>query len=266
MTTPLYFGAPWRRLYAVYQRPVAAPGRRTGSVLCYPFGSEYLRVHRSFRQLAVQLARIGFPVLRFDYYGSGDSAGDGDAWSIDGALEDIGLAVDEFRARSGCTSVALIGLRLGATLASLAAGRIRDVNALVLWEPVIDGGAYVQSLEAQQRDWARHRVDHGRREAGDTAGLEIVGFPLPPVVRVRLEGLDLLTLDRCHAERVLLLMENDREGLGGRLEAHLTGLAAEVARRHESGPPVWLRQEGMDKTLVPGRALECITAWCGDLP
>ena len=48
--------------------------RQSAIVLCQPLGHGYLRAHRAFRNLAVSLASQGFHVLRFDYYGCGDSA------------------------------------------------------------------------------------------------------------------------------------------------------------------------------------------------
>ena len=51
-------------------------------VLCYPGGQEYIRSRRAFRQLAIRLSSAGFPVLRFDYHGCGDSSGDDDEGKI----------------------------------------------------------------------------------------------------------------------------------------------------------------------------------------
>src|ERR1700744_4792050 len=51
-----------------------APGTR-GVVLCNAFGHEAMWSHKSMRRLATQLARNGMPTLRFDYHGTGDSAG-----------------------------------------------------------------------------------------------------------------------------------------------------------------------------------------------
>jgi pimeloyl-ACP methyl ester carboxylesterase len=42
--------------------------------------------------------------------------------------------------------VTLVGLRLGATIAAAVAATRSDVDRLVLWDPVTDGAAYMQSV------------------------------------------------------------------------------------------------------------------------
>lgn len=264
MTTPLHFGPPAGRLFGVYQAPAGVAARPLGIVLCYPIGQEYLRAHRSFRQLAIRLARHGFHVLRFDYHGCGDSSGPGEVWTVPEALGDIGRAAHELRRRAGCSRIGLVGLRFGATLALLAAGQVDDAAALVLWEPVLSGGAYLQSLEAQQAAWHRLMGLTIPPDGGEPA-TELMGFPLPAAARARVEEIDLLAVDRCPAERVLLLMEEAAGVDGRRLEERLARLGARVDRRHDSGPPVWLRQDGMDRAVVASAAVEGIVAWCGAL-
>ena len=113
---PMYFGTAGT-LFGIYHPPQASPARSHAIVLCYPLGHEYLRVHRSFRNLAVALSRLGFPVLRFDYAGTGDSAGDGSDTSLETAQRDLDDAIEEVRRRSGLARIAIAGLRLGATIA-----------------------------------------------------------------------------------------------------------------------------------------------------
>src|SRR4029077_6329596 len=75
-----WFGPPDRRAFGWYHAPLGAP-RDMAVVLCPSLGHESVCTHRAYRPLAEQLATLGFPVLRFDYHGTGDSAGtdrDGD--------------------------------------------------------------------------------------------------------------------------------------------------------------------------------------------
>ena len=74
---PLFFGEANRRLYGVYHPP-AKPSRHA-VLLCYPGMQEYNAAHWMFRRLATSLSREGHHVLRFDYYGTGDSDGETDA-------------------------------------------------------------------------------------------------------------------------------------------------------------------------------------------
>src|SRR5690606_4717969 len=95
--TPLYFGDRSRRLFGVYSPGHAGAGRARGAVLCAPWGPEYLRAHRSLAQLGKWLNEAGVHVLRFDWYGTGDSAGDMSDARLDGWLDDLGQAIDELR-------------------------------------------------------------------------------------------------------------------------------------------------------------------------
>ena len=74
---PFYFGTSSKPLFGCYHVPQSALRRDCGVLFCAPMGSEYVRFHRAYRQLADRLAKAGFPVLRFDFYGCGDSSGDG---------------------------------------------------------------------------------------------------------------------------------------------------------------------------------------------
>ena len=73
---PIYFGAPERPIFGFYHPPAGGRLRGTGILLCNPLGDDLIRAHRPYRHLAEELSVAGFPVLRFDLDGTGDSAGD----------------------------------------------------------------------------------------------------------------------------------------------------------------------------------------------
>ncbi len=81
--------------------------RTCAVVLCYPIGQEYIRSHRAIYQLAVRLSQAGFHVLRFDYFGCGDSEGDFEEGSLAQWTSDIHSAIAEIQERSGLTSICL---------------------------------------------------------------------------------------------------------------------------------------------------------------
>ncbi|MEP7118285.1 MAG: alpha/beta fold hydrolase [Acidobacteriota bacterium] len=144
--TPLFFGPAGQALFGVLHDAVPAA---TGSafVFCHPLVEEKLWSHRVFVTFARHLAAAGHPVLRFDYRGSGDSDGAFSDCSLDTLTSDIAAAVDEVRRRTGVTSVSLLGLRAGATLASIvAASPDANLDRLVLWAPIVDGARYMQEL------------------------------------------------------------------------------------------------------------------------
>lgn len=142
--TPFFFGRSTNQLLGLYDPP---PGRSTrGAVLCHPWAREYLLAYPTMRQLARRLAETGWHVLRFDYAGTGDSAGDVTEVSPAHWVDDIDTALNELKDMAQLSQLALVGMRLGGTLAARAARRRRDVERLVLWDPVADGRAYLGEL------------------------------------------------------------------------------------------------------------------------
>ena len=140
-------------------------------MLCHPWGDEYVHAHRAMRQLAVRLSGAGIHTLRFDFFGTGDSAGETADGDLAGWQADIELAMEEVRDIVGLTRVTLIGLRLGATLAArVAALHPKDVESLVLWDPILSGPDYLESLGAALTP-------------GMDAPLAIRGFPLSERMR-----------------------------------------------------------------------------------
>lgn len=183
---PGLFGPPGRQLFGIYHPPTG-PDRRTGVVLCYPCVQEYEHVHWPFRKLAAQLARAGFHVMRFDYWGTGDSSGELEDATPAAWRADITSAVQELKELSGVRTVSLVGLRLGASLALQAANELTDVSGVLLWNPVVKGVIHLrelEQLEEKRRSWSRQPTP---REPN-----VLLGYPLAPEARRQVEALDLL--------------------------------------------------------------------------
>jgi pimeloyl-ACP methyl ester carboxylesterase len=193
-----YFGRADHSLFGVYHPPKGRTARDHGIVLCYPLGQEYMRAHRAFRQLANLLSRRGYHVLRFDYYGTGDSMGEGDAVRVGHCLADVGTAIEELKDNANVARVSLIGLRLGATLATLAGAPRADVESIVLWDPVVDGAAYLASLL-------------GGGDPGPEETVGALGFPLAPALRAELADLRLGDLREPSVERLAVLVSAEEE-------------------------------------------------------
>jgi alpha/beta superfamily hydrolase len=135
--TPFYFGSPERRLFGVYDPAREGSGKTRAAVLCHPAGDEYVHAYRTMRQLASRLSAAGVHVLRFDYYATGDSAGDTADGGLAGWCDDIKTAIAELKDMTQVSEVSLVGLRHGANMACrVAADSPDDVAAVVLWEPL----------------------------------------------------------------------------------------------------------------------------------
>lgn len=146
-TQPTWFGPENSPLFGVLHIP--AGGRaRGGIVICPPLGKEHVDTYRGLKLLAQELCGRGFAVLRFDYRGTGDSAGPvGSDTALTDYRDSIRDAVGYLRA-SGVARVGLIGLRMGAMLAAGVARDIEGLAAVVLWDPVVDGRRYLREQRA----------------------------------------------------------------------------------------------------------------------
>jgi pimeloyl-ACP methyl ester carboxylesterase len=199
---PRFFGAAGRQLFSVYHPPAGAGGREAAVVLCHAGPQDYRHTHWAYRKLAGLLAKEGMHVLRFDYYATGDSAGESIEADLDGWTADIGVAARELQDRTGLRRISVVGLRLGGALAARACAQGLKVRDLVLWDPVISGRAYLRQLEAVQARWLRelHYPQDDRREEH-----ELLGYPMTAKMRGDLERLDLLQEGCGTPERLLVI-------------------------------------------------------------
>jgi pimeloyl-ACP methyl ester carboxylesterase len=217
-----------------------------------------MKTHRALRQLAIRLARAGFHVLRFDYRGCGDSSGEAEPCDLETWVEDMQTAANELKDRTGVGRVALVGLRLGGTLALLAGARRRDVEALVLWEPVLDGSAHVAELREIGR--AYRRVNRIEAPIGPDDAEDVMGFPLGRPLRESLETLS-LSVRRRPARRVLLLTEGEPSPEAVQLFESLGRLGATPDSRVTPQARIWLGSEGVARALIPQEALKAVVGW-----
>jgi hypothetical protein len=176
-------------------------------VLAYPGPQEYNMSHWAFRRLASMLSREGFPALRFDYFGTGDSMGETGDGSVEEWASDIGVAAQEVLDLSGARTVSIVGMRLGGTL-SLKASTRCTLEDIVLWDPVVSGVAYVEELIQLDSGQRLHRLyPQVSRKAPRT---ELLGFPFTSADRLELERLDARILRPELRGRLVVIATEDR--------------------------------------------------------
>lgn len=135
---PFYLGTSQRRIFGIHSPAATRAGRPRAAVLCQAWGDEYVYAHRTMRQLALRLSLTGFDTLRFDYFGTGDSAGEESEVDVAGLQADVATAIETLNDLAETEKVVLIGLRAGANIAaSTAAGSPGAVEALILWDPIL---------------------------------------------------------------------------------------------------------------------------------
>jgi pimeloyl-ACP methyl ester carboxylesterase len=182
-----------------------APARGVGVVMCRPLGYEGLCAYQTYTQLAETLAAAGFDVVRFDYHGTGDSAGsDSDPGRVRAWIDSVRAAIGEVRRFGGVSRVALFGVRLGATLAAHAASEIGGVESLVMWAPCPTGRSLVRELRAANAN--RPSTLHDDIAPED---VEALGFLFTQETVRDLETLDCRNLSPAPAQRVLIIGRDD---------------------------------------------------------
>ena len=254
-----FFGPSDRQLFGLYE-PAAGRSVR-GAVLCNPWGQEYLRAHQSLRVLGRLLAREGFHVLRFDWYGTGDSGGSAlDGGEPEAWLADLELAIDELKMMAEIDRVALVGLRLGATTATMAARARRDIERLVLWDPIADGESYLKEVATPEGNPLRPKAYRELEEAAGGEVYAVHGFPMTPGMRT---GITSVTVDRFAAPlpRTLLVSTvPDSERYAG-LRCRLTEQGVDLTDRVMEGPIAWVEEGDFGTSGMPVAALREIAAW-----
>ncbi len=254
---PFFFGESSRRLFGLYAPARATGGKQRGIVLCHPWGQEYLRAHRSMCQLGKQLAGAGFHVLRFDYFGTGDSAGDMAQADLKGWCSDVDTAIDELKDTASLSRVSLLGLRLGATLAAQVATRRRNVvDALVLWDPVVSGSEHLAELR---------RTDGQAvpRPAAAGGGHEVLGFPLTDALSREIETLDLLQLVAALPARTFVALSQALPSHAALRPALESGGGGKLATELIESQPAWLEDRSSGAGAVPVKVLQRIVEWLG---
>jgi alpha-beta hydrolase superfamily lysophospholipase len=227
----------------------------SGVVVAPPIGYEYTVAHRTLRTLAERLAGSGYSVLRFDYDGTGDSAGD--QWDPDRLkswTRSLVTAADELRLL-GCESVSVIGLQSGVTLTMIAASRL-DAESMILWDPVIHGAHLAKQVRLLGLEVPASEPI-SRRGAVVRAGTVFSSSTLNDLQTVGIESLRSVP-----AHRVLILDRAGRKPAGTELATHLRNLGGAVDHRSIPGMTQALDQPA-EYATVPEEALDEILRWIG---
>jgi hypothetical protein len=127
-------------LRGMFHRParLADGGHFPVVMLLHGFSGHHVEDHRLYVQFARCLADAGFAALRFDFYGSGDSDGDFEEFTVLSELCDAVIALDWIGQQPGIDTrrIGVVGLSLGGGVTALLAGQDSRVKAAVFWNSV----------------------------------------------------------------------------------------------------------------------------------
>lgn len=212
MGSGLFFESRGDALYG-FLHPAEGGPRDTGVAFVHGAFEERQDAHLVLRDAAARLAARGFNALRFDLYGHGDSAGEFEDATLSRWVDDTLAACDLLHARTGCRTVALGGLRLGAVIAARAAARLgAAATHVALWQPVTSGRAYAldvlrahlaTEMVLQRRAGLTRDALVARLQRGES--VNVFGYRLSPALFAELLEADLATdLARSSAQALLV--------------------------------------------------------------
>jgi exosortase A-associated hydrolase 2 len=258
---PFFFDGSRGRLFCVsYESAAVVPPR--GAVLFLPpFAEELNKARRMIALQARELARLGYPVLVPDMYGTGDSAGDFAEADWTTWVQDLMLLRGWLEARHGCKQ-SLWSLRTGALLgAALTGAGATAPDTWILWSPVLRGQQFLTQflrlrLAAELAGGRAAGLDSQalRKQLQAGGSIEIAGYELTAGLAAALDASELSAEALARASRVGWFE------VGGGAEPSLPPPAARIldALRSRGGAPhagvvsgeaFWTTPE---TTVVPG--------------
>jgi dienelactone hydrolase len=256
--TPIFFGGAEHLAGWLTPGVPGASPRRCAVLLCPPVGHEYMCSHRAFRRLALDLASQGFPVMRFDYYGTGNSAGEpGTESLVPRWTASVLYAADALREWSGCDTLAFVGLRFGANLAVAAAAGRNDVSSLVLWSPCVNG----RSLVRQTRMLAMAAAEHPDDLTPETEGMESVGFLLDAVTVADIASADMVDRAEYSVANALIMTSGDAQP-EQRLVTALQDAGVDYEERVYANHAAFMVTPL--HSVLPTGAIETVVTWLGE--
>lgn len=148
METPVVFDCKGQQIVGMLHLPNGR-SRVPAVLLLHGFAGHKTEIHRMFVKLARQLTAQGIACLRFDFRGSGDSAGEFEDMTIRSQIADALEAVKFLgrHKRVNSKRLAVVGFSLGGAIAAHLVGREKaGVKSLVLIAPVAEGPGILDEL------------------------------------------------------------------------------------------------------------------------
>ena len=152
MESPVVFPCRGQQIVGMLHLPDGR-GRFPVALLMHGFTGTKSEIHRMFVKLSRELAAHGVASLRFDFRGSGDSAGEFEELTVRSEIADALEAIKFLRRhqRVDTRRLALVGLSMGAAVAAHLVGRERvRCKSLVFWAPVAEGEGILDDLSTPE--------------------------------------------------------------------------------------------------------------------
>ena len=225
METPLFFKNENYNLFGVLHEPEPNKHNKLnepnqppmGLVFCHPFAEEKISSHRVMVNFARFLANHGIAVFRFDFMGHGDSEGNFEDATIETRLSDIGRAVKYLKDKTGLNKIGLLGVQFGATLGALHAQNDNSIDFLILINPIIRGGPYIDlclrsNLATQIITY--QKIIKNRKQLIEALSkgekVNVDGYLLTKELYFEMKSIDLTRQFSCNSNHILIIQISKR--------------------------------------------------------
>jgi pimeloyl-ACP methyl ester carboxylesterase len=227
----------------------------TGVVFCAPWGFDALCTVKFHRLIATDLARRGYPAIRFDYPGEGDSlpvdAGASfDAW-VTGAVR----AAKELRSRTGCSRVLYYGMGIGAAVALRAGKQDANLAGYVLAASALSGRRYLRETALREKVIEDGlAIDFGYPEGATV----LASFIMDPLLAADLKALK-VSIDEMSVGLPALVLARPENAADIDLAEQLKSSGAAVESIEFSGYGAML--DGVVTSPMPMALIDAIGDW-----
>lgn len=254
---PLFFGDADKPLFGIHHQPATSSQLQdTSIVLCNPIGFEYEKSHSVIRYLAKKLATKGYHVLHFDYYATGDSSGNSEDISIEQCIKDISLSCDEIKAVSATRKVSVIGYRYGALLAAFTSKSYK-FSRLVMWDPVIDGGAYLSDLQKIHNHMLTDPNRFDLRFLSNTdSSTELIGHYFSESFQEKIKSLNLIDLEKIKTKNINVFSYRDSYNIEALINEN-TFLSKATLHKFDAESE-WMNADKIEAKVLPNPSIENI--------
>jgi len=264
-------GSPSRPTVGIVQTPTADHHTAAKALLVRPIGMEATRSASMLRVLSERLARSGVEVLRFDYHGTGDSPGEESEQSLSGWVQDIVDAHNSLQDTSAACPTHWFAMGLGANMALQAALRSSPApRHLILWEPVVAGSHYIDSLlqahkaeMAMQLGWPWPILcQRGMVKEPSLPG-SVLGFDMGPQLLNDLRQLAPLKawLPEVLQRGIAVSVMAPEDQLGSLAPLGATNTGASLKLHRLQARTNWMSSQATGTAVVPPELLALLPTW-----
>jgi hypothetical protein len=150
-------------------------------------------------------------------------------------------------------------MRLGATLAMMAATNQQDIEGLILWEPVVDGKKYLEEAAAMHKSFVNHnKLENKKKLSSDGIPAEVIGFPMTAGLVEDLQTFDPYEIKLPSETEMLILINEERDDFK-RYVNYLKHINSRVDYKLIPDHKFWM--EELYKRLIPVQTLQYLVSW-----